>query len=76
MEFFGINSQQFFIEERMFNANLITKYTYLVDAEQRARDRERELHREEAKRYADSVKRATDSVAIIRWFSRTYSKRR
>jgi penicillin-binding protein 2 len=58
------------VEDKMFNARLINKYTYTIDSAIRARDANAYRMRMERKHYADSMKRATDSSAFKHWIER------
>lgn len=64
------------LEERMIKGNVISKYTYILDSMQRARDRARALHREEERRYRDSVKRAADSAQVMQVINQFYYHRK
>lgn len=46
------------LEERMFKGNVISKYVYILDSAQRAKDRLRELRKMEAQQMADSIEQA------------------
>jgi penicillin-binding protein 2 len=70
-----VDSTRKSLEKKMFDANLINNYTYLNDSAQRKRDRAREQMRTENRRYDDSLQRATDSVAVMRWLNKTYLKK-
>jgi len=55
------------LEEKMYNANLVSKYTYIIDSARRARDLriwERKVERE---RIDDSTARARDSIYVRKW---------
>ncbi len=55
------------LEDRLLNAKLIDKYTYIIDSAQRARDRERAKIRAEKKRVRDSIERLTNPVHFYFW---------
>jgi len=63
------------LEDKMFNANLITSYTYLIDSYQRHKDLMRSEIKAAEKRYVDSVQRAQDSVMFFTWYNRNYFKK-
>lgn len=46
------------LEERMFKGNVISKYVYILDSAQRAKDRLREMRKMEAQQMADSLEQA------------------
>lgn len=71
----SVSSKRKYLEEKMYNAQLVSKYTAAIDSAQRQRDRLRMEKRQEEKQYKDSVQRAADSVRIIRFFNRTYLKK-
>jgi len=58
------------LEERMLKGNVISKYVYIIDSAQRRKQREREALKLAQKRYADSTRRAQDSVATVQWLQR------
>ncbi|RYD55624.1 MAG: penicillin-binding protein 2 [Sphingobacteriales bacterium] len=60
------------LEQKLYGANLITKYTYIIDSAQRLKDRERELRRMAVKRFEDSVQHRRDSIYVTRWLHKTY----
>lgn len=60
------------LEEKMFNANLISKYTYIIDSAQRERDEQRWYKRQEILKFEDSLTRAQDSVLFLKWFKKVY----
>lgn len=58
------------LEEKMFNAHVIPKYTYIIDSAIRLRDKmiwERKQYR---KKYEDSMKRHRDSLMIRQWIKK------
>lgn len=58
------------LEEKMFNAHVIPKYTYIIDSAIRIRDKmiwERKQYR---KKYEDSMKRHRDSLMIRQWIKK------
>lgn len=63
------------LEERMFKGNVISKFVYVIDSQQRARDRMREQLKLETKRTQDSLQRARDSVITRRWIEKWLLKK-
>ncbi len=63
------------LEEKMYNANLISRYTYIIDSAERLRDRIRWENKQEQIRFEDSVNRARDSIRYFRWVKKTYANR-
>lgn len=55
------------IEEKMINAHLITKYTYIIDSARRLHDLMAYEARVERKRLADSTEKARDSAMVMHW---------
>lgn len=68
----SISSKRKYLEEKMYNANLISKYTYIIDSARRLKDQLRMQRKAELKRVEDSTAHARDSVMITRWLRRTY----
>lgn len=69
-----VSAKRKYLEDKMFNAHLISKYTYIIDSAQRRRDLERYNLRIANKQYADSVSRAQDSVMVRHWINKYYRK--
>lgn len=63
------------LEEKMMNANLISKYTYIIDSAQRLRDAKRWYKRQEILRFEDSLTRSQDSILFLKWFRQTYGNK-
>lgn len=68
----SISTKKKYLEDKMFNANLISEYVYIIDKEQKYKDSIRYHNRMERKRIEDSVQHVRDSAAIDRWFKRVY----
>lgn len=68
----SIATNRKYLEEKMYNANLINRYIYIIDSTQRVKDRIRYERRLERNRIADSTSRAQDSVAARHWYIKTY----
>ncbi|RYE23601.1 MAG: hypothetical protein EOP51_09965 [Sphingobacteriales bacterium] len=68
----SVNSKRKFLEDKMYNAHLITKYTYIIDSADRLKARLRDERKMAQKRYEDSVARNRDSLWVRRWMTRTY----
>ena len=68
--FDSVSSSRKHLEEKMFNAHVIPKYTYIIDSATRLRDKmiwERKQYR---KKYEDSMKRYRDSLMIRQWIKK------
>lgn len=63
-----------YLEEKMYNANLVNPYIEEIDATQRALDKQRYERRQRQQQYKDSVKQVEDSIMIMNWFRKTYLK--
>jgi penicillin-binding protein 2 len=55
------------LEEKMYNAKLIPKYTYIIDSATRLRDKMIWERKQDRKRYEDSLKHYRDSMMIRQW---------
>lgn len=60
------------LEEKMYNANLISKYTYAIDSGQRARDAARRQRMMEQRATRDSLQRAEDSARAATFLKKYY----
>lgn len=69
----SVSSKRKGLEDRMYNANLVNKYTYAIDSAQRLRDAARIQRREDEKRIIDSTAFARDSVKAMRFFNKYYN---
>jgi penicillin-binding protein 2 len=69
----SVSSKRKHLEDRLYNAHLISKYTYIIDSAQRLKDRMRDQRRKEEKRYADSIQNRRDSIRATRWLKKTYT---
>jgi penicillin-binding protein 2 len=68
----SVSTKRKFLEDKMYNAHLITKYTYIIDSADRLKARLRDERRTAQKRYEDSTAHARDSAWVARWMKRTY----
>lgn len=59
-----------YLEDRMFSGTTITNMVYVVDSNQRARDREREATRSRRRFVRDSTVVARDSTYIRFWMDK------
>lgn len=60
------------LEQKMFNANVISPYVYKIDSAQRVIDRMRYENRLERQRIDDSTTRVNNMRRIREWFEKTY----
>lgn len=58
------------LEERMFTANVIPRYTYVIDSARRLRDRLIWERKVQQKHFADSIKHYQDSLMIRQWIKK------
>lgn len=63
----SVASSRKYLEEKMFNAKLIPRYTYIIDSAQRAKDKLRWERRQEQKQQEEEIKRMHDSMMINQW---------
>ncbi len=70
----SVSSKRKHLEQKLYNANLVNKYTYAIDSAQRLRDAIRRERKTEEKRFTDSIARARDSIRAIRFFNKHYIK--
>ncbi len=68
----SVSSKRKHLEQKLYNANLVNRYTYAIDSAQRLRDAIRRERKEEEKRITDSTARAKDSIQAIRFFNKYY----
>ena len=69
-----IATSRVYLEEKMYNANLINKHIYDIDTAQRGLDKRRYKRRQYLKRQRDSVRKVEDSIKIMKWLNATYTK--
>lgn len=58
------------LEEKMYNAKLIPKYTYIIDSATRLRDKMIWERKQDRKKYEDSIKHYRDSMMIRQWIKK------
>lgn len=58
------------LEEKMFNANVIPRYTYVIDSARRLHDRLIWERKVQQKHFADSIKHYQDSLMIRQWIKK------
>jgi len=63
------------IEDKMINAHLIGKYTYIIDSARRLHDLRAYEARVEKRRMTDSLQRATDSAMVMHWIKRQVKRK-
>jgi penicillin-binding protein 2 len=68
----SVSSKRKCLEEKMYNANLVSRYTYAIDSAMRHRDAMRREQKLEFKRLEDSTARAADSIKALNFFRRYY----
>jgi len=66
----SISSSRKSLEEKMYNAKLIPKYTYIIDSATRLRDKMIWERKQDRKRYEDSLKHYRDSMMIRQWIKK------
>lgn len=65
-----INNNRKGLEEKMFKANVIPKYTYIIDSATRLRDKMIWERKQFRKKYQDSLKHSRDSIMIRQWIKK------
>lgn len=68
--FDSISVKRKHLEEKLLNAHLIDKYTYIIDSAQRVRDRERMARRQAEKARRDSIERYTNPKHFWFWIEK------
>lgn len=70
----SIATNRQYLEKKLYDANLVSPYVYIIDSTQRVIDKERWERRQERARTADSLQQARDSVRINNWFKKVYGQ--
>ena len=60
------------LEDKLYNAHLIPRYTYVIDSARRLKDKLIWERKVERKKYLESTKRSRDSMMIRQWIQRNY----
>jgi penicillin-binding protein 2 len=68
----SVSSKRKYLEDKMYNANLVSRYTYAIDSAMRLRDAIRREQKNEFKRIEDSTARAADSIKALNFFRKYY----
>ncbi|HYD20880.1 MAG TPA: penicillin-binding protein 2 [Flavipsychrobacter sp.] len=63
------------LEDKLYNAKLISKYTYIIDSAQRLKDKLRWEAKMAEKKYGDSMKLAIDTKRAEMWLRKHYMKK-
>ncbi|MDI9319214.1 MAG: penicillin-binding protein 2 [Phycisphaerales bacterium] len=63
----SVSIKRKYLEEKMYKAHLIPKYTYIIDSATRLRDRLIWERKEERKKYLQEHKKMHDSLLIRQW---------
>ena len=63
------------VEDKMVNAHLIGRNIYLIDSATRLHDAEVYRAKLERRRMADSTRRSSDSLAVMRWMDSRFKKK-
>lgn len=66
----SIATNRKYLEEKMFKANLVNPYIYVIDSTQRRVDRERYERRLKKQRIEDSATRSRDSILTRKWLEK------
>lgn len=68
----SVASKRKYLEDRLYNANLVSPLVYTIAREQKTKDSIRYVKRLEKQRIEDSVSRVRDSIIIKKWFRQVY----
>jgi penicillin-binding protein 2 len=68
----SVSTKRKYLEDKMYNANLVSRYTYAIDSAMRLRDAMRRERKNEFKRIEDSTARAADSMKALNFFRKYY----
>jgi penicillin-binding protein 2 len=71
----SVSAQRKGLEEKMMQANLISRYTYAIDSARKQKDRAIWERKMANRRYADSLQRAADSAAAMQLITDFIRKR-
>jgi penicillin-binding protein 2 len=63
------------LEDKLYNAHLISKYTYIIDSAQRLKDRLRWESKMAEKKYSDSLQQVMDVRKAQYWLRKNYMKK-
>ena len=64
-----------YLEDKLYNAKLISKYTYIIDSAQRLKDRIRWEAKMAEKKYGDSLQGILDKRKAEAWLRKNYMKK-
>ncbi|MBL7717566.1 MAG: penicillin-binding protein 2 [Flavipsychrobacter sp.] len=70
----SVSSKRKHLEDKLYNAHLISKYTYIIDSAQRLKDRLRWEARQAEKKYSDSVQAIIYNQKAEAWLRKNYLK--
>lgn len=70
----SIATKRKYLEDKLYNANLVNKYIEEIDSSQRARDQIYLKRRLERERIKDSTERVEDSLVIRKFLEKAYHK--
>jgi penicillin-binding protein 2 len=71
----SVATKRKYLEQKLYDAKLISPYVYTIDSAQRAKDALRWERKQEAKRLRDSIAHAQDSIMIRRWFEKRLGRK-
>lgn len=68
----SIATNRKYLEDKLYNAHLIPRYTYVIDSARRLKDKLIWERKVERKKYLEHTKRLRDSMMIRQWIQRNY----
>jgi len=74
-----VQAKRKFLEDKMFNANLITRMTYVLDSIQRKKDRERELRKDSLKQFNLIMEKAQTEEKyqlFLKYYNQFYNRKK
>lgn len=71
----SIVAKRKYLEDKLYNAKLITKYTYIIDSAQKLKDRLRWEAKMAEKKYGDSLQVILDKRKAEAWLRKNYMKK-
>jgi penicillin-binding protein 2 len=70
----SVATKRKYLEDKLYNANLVSPYIYEIDSVRRLKDQIRYLQRMEEKKRKDSLELLRDSILMEHWIERKFKK--
>lgn len=71
----SVVSKRKYLEDKLYNAHLISKYTYIIDSAQKLKDRLRWEAKQAEKKYSDSMQAIVDRRKAEIWLRKNYMRK-